>query len=126
MKISYHQNWIVLAMAFLCFSSCEKANLVADQLECKPELSKMHITAESLHATINSQKTIMLGLVYTGDIRITNVKWFYGNGETSSGSKTSTTMLFVLPGVYKVKARVTLSKHDQSCSVDVEKDVRVD
>lgn len=98
-------------VAFLMLSSCKKEEKI---LDCYGEAVKA-----SVLVTVNTTnpKQVTTEVKYSGDKKVTNVQWEFGDGITVTTTGLTSTHTYTAAGSYTVRARVTLNKETVSCDI---------
>ncbi len=124
MKLFNQKLTAIAVVTGLLFTSCKKDTPEGNVIDCNKENTKVRIYGANVINDYYS-KTVVLDIIYTGSHKIKAVRWDYGNGETSLSEKAKTSHFYILPGVYKIKAKVTLGNGNEECMVGVERDMNV-
>ena len=112
---------LMLVLVFCMFNSCSKNE---DIVDCFGDSGSTEL--KYYYNGIN--KTIITySIEYSGNHRITSVKWTFGDGttETINSARGTVSHDYITDGTYEVKADVNISDGSSSCTVSHTKSVTV-
>lgn len=97
-----------LTLLFLMFA-CSGDDDASQVIDCEQESSLVQINDDSAQGGM----TVQFSIQYTGNLRVKEVNWDFGDGTKDSGSSVS--HLYINSGTYQVQAQVSLSSGENEC-----------